>query len=225
MVAISLSLQEGYGQRSTYRQYFPADEGGEYWQLGAFMWWSGWRVFGYIILPVVAILLMPGERVRDYYISFIGFFKHLWIYAVLFLAILPAVIIAAQTEAFYGTYPFYKLANRSSFDFWAWEFFYVIQFLSLEFFFRGFMLHGLRRSMGSMAVFVMLVSYCMIHYGKPFPETMGAIFAGLILGTLAMRTRSIWGGVLIHAGVAVSMDALAIDHCPSAESGLPCKGH
>ncbi len=63
----------------------------------------------------------------------------------------------------------------------------------------------------------------MIHfYGKPFPETIGAIFAGIILGTLAMRTRSIWGGVLIHVGVAMTMDALALQHCPPAESGLPC---
>ena len=35
----------------------------------------------------------------------------------------------------------------------------------------------------------MIVPYCMIHYGKPLPETLGAIGAGLILGTLAMRTQ------------------------------------
>jgi membrane protease YdiL (CAAX protease family) len=53
-------------------------------------------------------------------------------------------------------------------------------------------------------------------------ETFGAIGAGLILGTLAMRTRSIWGGVMIHVGVAWTMDLLAVSQCPSADSGRPC---
>ena len=103
-----------------------------------------------------------------------------------------------------------------------WEAMYAIQFLSLEFFFRGFMLQGLRRAFGSGAIVVMMVPYCMIHYGKPMPETFGAIGAGLILGTLAMRTRSIWGGVMIHVGVAWTMDLLAVSQCPTADSGRPC---
>ena len=52
--------------------------------------------------------------------------------------------------------------------------------------------------------------------------SIGAIFAGLLLGTLAMRTRSIWGGVLIHAGVAISMDVLALRGCPPIGSGEFC---
>ena len=96
------------------------------------------------------------------------------------------------------------------------------QFFGLEFFFRGFILHGLRRALGANAIFVMIVPYCMIHFGKPMPETIGAIGAGLILGTLAMRTRSIWGGVLIHIGVAMTMDVLALRGCPPIGSGRWC---
>ncbi len=69
----------------------------------------------------------------------------------------------------------------------------------------------------------MIVPYCMIHYGKPMPETLGAIGAGLILGTLAMRTKSIWGGVLIHIGVAMTMDVLALQGCPTTP-GTWCGG-
>ena len=135
---------------------------------------------------------------------------------------LPAVIIASHTPSFRHTYPFYRLANRSGFDLWAWEALYAAQFVSLEFFFRGFILQGLRRALGSNAIFVMIVPYCMIHYGKPLPETLGAIGAGLILGTLAMRTKSIWGGVLIHIGVAMTMDVLALHGCPPIGSGHYC---
>jgi len=220
-VCISLTLQEYVGGHDTYNRLFPNDRS-RYWELWGFVWWSGWRVIGYVLLPMLVIVLLPGEHLRDYNISFRGFFKHLWIYVLLFLLVLPAVIQASTTGTFRHTYPFYRLANRSQFDLWAWEGLYAVQFMSLEFFFRGVLLQGLRRALGANAIFVMLVPYCMIHYGKPMAETFGAIGAGLILGTLAMRTKSIWGGVLIHVGVATTMDVLALGGCPPIGSGKFC---
>jgi membrane protease YdiL (CAAX protease family) len=224
VACLSLTLQEYYGERSTFERFYPREPGDEYWTLKSFGWWSGWRVFGYMLLPMLVIACMPGERIRQYHLSTAGFVKKLWIYVALFAAVLPAVWLASKTDSFQHTYPFYKLANRSAADFWIWQVLYWLQFLSLEFFFRGFLLWGLRYTMGSKAIFVMIVPYCMIHYGKPFPETIGAIGAGLILGTLAMRTRSIWGGVLIHVGVAFTMDYFAVGYCPEAGKG-PCGGN
>ena len=79
---------------------------------------------------------------------------------------------------------------------------------------------GLKRALGSHAIFVMCVPYCMIHFHKPVQEVTGAIFAGIILGTLALRTRSIWCGVLIHVSVAWTMDLLALSHT----TGFPGSG-
>ena len=222
-VCVSLTLQEYVGQRDTFEQWFPYDPRNpdKYWHLKGFVWWTGWRVFGYLVLPMLVVMLLPGERLRDYHWSPRGFLKHLWIYVGMFVFILPAVYVASGTKVFLHTYPFYRYANRSWFDLWAWEAMYAVRFLVLEFFFRGFMLHGLRRAFGSGAILVMMVPYCMIHYGKPMPETFGAILAGLILGTVAMRTRSIWGGVMIHVGVAWTMDLFAVTHCPT--NGRPCR--
>lgn len=216
VVAVSLTVQEYIGQRGQYEDWFPYVRGDQYWSLKGYAWWAAWRFIGYVLIPLAVIAALPGERVRDYYVSPRGFVRHLWIYAVMFALILPAVVIASRTEAFRHTYPFYRLASRSSFDLWTWEILYAVQFLSLEFFFRGFLLQGLRRALGANAIFVMIVPYCMIHYGKPMAETLGAVGAGLILGTLAMRTRSIWGGVMIHVGVAWTMDLLAIAQCPAS---------
>jgi membrane protease YdiL (CAAX protease family) len=212
-VAAALTLQEYLGGHDTYERLFPPDSS-TYWELRGFAWWSGWRVTGYVIVPMIVLACLPGQRIVDYHVSLRGFGRHLWIYAAMFAAVLPAVLIASTTNAFRQTYPFYRIANRSYADLAMWEVLYAVQFLSLEFFFRGFILQGLRRALGANAIFVMLVPYCMIHYGKPLPETLGAIGAGLILGTLAMRTRSIWGGVLIHVGVATTMDVLALRGCP-----------
>ncbi|MDB4964181.1 MAG: Abortive infection protein [Myxococcales bacterium] len=219
--AISLTLQEYIGGHDSYMRLFPNTRD-KYWELWGFVWWSGWRVLGYVVLPIVVIAMLPGQRLRDYHISFKNFFQHLWIYAALFACILPAVYLASKTGTFRHTYPFYRMANRSQLDLWTWEGLYAIQFVSLEFFFRGFLLQGLRKVMGANAIFVMIVPYCMIHYGKPMAETVGAIGAGLILGTIAMRTKSIWGGVLIHVGVAVTMDVLALRGCPPMGSGKFC---
>ncbi len=50
----------------------------------------------------------------------------------------------------------------------------------------------------------------MIHFPKLWLEATGAILFGLFLGILALRSRSIWGGFLVHAGVAVSMDVASL---------------
>jgi hypothetical protein len=220
LAALVLVFQEYCGDRPNYDalfgQYAPS---WQYYQLGGFVWWSGAKVIGYLLVPALAIKLMGG-RLSDYGLRVEGFRKHAWIYVALFLAILPVIVIASYTRAFEATYPFYKLAARSWLDFFLWEAMYGASFFALEFFFRGFFLFTLKRTMGAYAIFVMIVPYCMIHFHKPVPEVVGAIFAGIVLGTLAMVTRSIWCGVLIHVSVAWTMDCLAMIHT----YGLPGSG-
>jgi len=87
---------------------------------------------------------------------------------------------------------------------------YGLQFLCLEFFFRGFLLFALARTIGAFSIFVMIVPYAMIHFGKPPAECVGSVIAGVALGTIALRTRSIYGGVFVHCGVAFSMDVFVL---------------
>jgi membrane protease YdiL (CAAX protease family) len=221
--AMSLTVQEYVGSQQTYTQWFPQVRGDQYYELKTYAWWSGWRVLGYVAIPIIAILCMPGERLRDYNLSLKGFWKHLPLYLAMFALFFPVLVAVSKTESFTHTYPFYKKANRSYFDLIAWEIMYVLQFLSLEFFFRGFLLQGVRRQLGVNALFVMIIPYCMIHYGKPLPETIGAILAGILLGTMAMRARSIWGGVIIHVLVAVTMDLLSVfGACPPFGGARSC---
>jgi membrane protease YdiL (CAAX protease family) len=222
-VALSLAGQWYWGDRDTFARIWDRPDNaawlrGDY-ELNSFAWWTLWRFVGFFALPALVVVAMPGEKLSGYGFSFRGFSRHVWIYVGLYLAILPLVVAVSYTPAFRTTYPFYKLANRSTFDLLAWEAMYALQFFSLEFFFRGFMLHGLKRQMGAHAIWVMIVPYTMLHFQKPVLECFGAVFAGLVLGTLALRTRSIWCGVLIHASVAITMDLLALGHCPA---NLPC---
>lgn len=179
----------------------------ELWRL---TFWSLSTCTFYFVLPALFTRLVLGEKLKDYGLSFDGILKHSWIYVALYLIVLPAVVVVAFTESFQKTYPFYSNAYRTFFDLAAWQLIYALQFFSLEFFYRGFMIQGLRARFGFYAIFVSMIPYCMIHFGKPYPETLGAIIAGIALGILAIFTRSIWLGVAIHISVAVSMDLLSL---------------
>lgn len=212
-VAVILTFVEYYGHSGSifyrwFRAAMPSDS--MYAPVFRHVYWSLSCSAAYFVLPVLAILLTPRARIRDYGLSLKGFRQHMWIYVLLFLIVMPAVIVVSYTPPFQRTYPFYHLASRSGMDLTLWWTFYGIQFFCLEFFFRGYILHGLKRSVGVHGILFSAVPYCMIHFGKPMLETLGAIIAGVALGTLSLRTRSIWSGFLIHISVAFSMDVLSM---------------
>lgn len=180
-----------------------------YWQLWQLGYWAVTRIGGYVLVPLMALPLLPGVHLRDLGLSFRGLREHLWLYVVLFCPVLVSVVIVSFRGDFSSYYPFYQHAHGLH-DLLIWEVLYFAQFAALEFFFRGFMIHPLKRCMGAYAIFVMVVPYCMIHFGKPFLECFAAIIAGVVLGTLSLRTKSIWCGAMIHMSVAITMDVAAL---------------
>jgi len=76
-----------------------------------------------------------------------------------------------------------------------------------EFFFRGYLLFGLQRSVGSVAaVIVQAAAFGLLHYGKP--EMIPSFAAGIILGILALRAKSFFPGFVLHWAAAVCFDFL-----------------
>ncbi|HKQ69405.1 MAG TPA: CPBP family intramembrane glutamic endopeptidase [Polyangiaceae bacterium] len=226
MVAIILTLQEYFGGRSTYDdvvrpwlieqeviKHHSAIKLAKYDELYGYMWWAFTRFAGYVLFPFPLYkLIFPSDSLLDMGLRVRGFFAHAWIYGALLLIVLPPVYVVSLSPDFGHYYPFYKSASRSWFDFLLWEGMYFAQFFGLELFFRGIWLGALRRSLGSGAIFAMCVPYCMIHFGKPYLEANGAIIAGIVLGTISMRTKSIYAGFLVHITVALAMDLLALSH-------------
>ncbi len=180
-----------------------------WWELYQFAWWSGWRWLGFFLLPALSLRIM-GQSLRDHGLRSGSISQHLGIYLLCYAAVALGILVVAQSSSFLSYYPFYRYASRSWVDLIAWELLYALQFFSLEFFFRGYWLNACRQRLGSYAIIVTVVPYCMIHFGKPVLETIAAIPAGIVLGTLALKTRSIWGGVVLHIAVAVTMDITAL---------------
>jgi membrane protease YdiL (CAAX protease family) len=183
----------------------------QFWQLSV---WALVAVTGYVVLPVLVVRFLLHERIRDFGLRTRGIAGHAGMYAVLYAIAAPALIVASFGAAFQHRYPFYDLHPAEGLwpYLWAWWALYALQFVALEFFFRGFVVHGLAPRFGYAAVFVMIVPYNMIHYGKPLPEALAAIVGGVVLGTLSLKTKSIWWGAALHISIAATMDVCSLWH-------------
>lgn len=183
-------------------------------ELAGLSFWAGGRVLTYIAIPVLVTWLFLPCRVRDLGVRVRGTLGSAPVYLAMLAVMLPAVWFFSTTDSFQRKYPFYDLLPGEALwpRFYIWELLYAAQFIALEFFFRGFMLHGVKHRFGSGAIYVMMVPYCMIHFNKPLPECFGAIGAGIILGYMSLKTSSIWWGAALHIAVAWTMDALAVMH-------------
>ena len=178
--------------------------------LSGYIWWTLCHLLTFIVLPWLVIRFGFKQSMLDFGWRWNQVGEHWRGYLLLLSPILVFVVLVSFGDDFVNHYPFYRQAGRSWLDFLLWELLYMSQFVFLEFFFRGFMLNALRPAMGANAIWVMCVPYMMIHLPKLALEATGAILFGLFLGILALQSRSIWGGVLVHAGVALSMDIAAL---------------
>jgi membrane protease YdiL (CAAX protease family) len=172
-------------------------------------YWVGCRVSCYFLLPAIAAAAL-GRHPLDCGLRFRGVARHLPPYLSLGGLMLPIVVAVSYLPAFQRYYPFYDHAAQSLRGLLLWEALYAVQFITLEYFYRGFLLFSLERFLGLYAVFVMVIPYCMMHFGKPFVETLASIPAGIVLGILALKTRSIWPGAALHIAVGWTMDLLSL---------------
>ena len=181
-------------------------------ELNQLLIWVMTICFWYTVLPTLAIKFLYRERVRDYGVKLAGWSSGWPLYLVFVAVMVPLVLVMSTTEHFQRAYPFYRSWTPA--DGWPklliWELSYAAQFVALEFFFRGFLVHGLKHRFGIYSLFVMTVPYCMIHFGKPFAECVASIVAGVVLGFMSLKTRSVWLGAALHISVAWGMDSASL---------------
>jgi membrane protease YdiL (CAAX protease family) len=129
---------------------------------------------------------------------------------------LPLIIAASFLPSFLKQYPMYETSRAHLYmeiPEWmtvaGYEIAYALNFVSIEFFFRGFLIIGMIRVLGRGAVLPMACVYCFLHFGKPMGEAISSIFGGYILGIIAYETRGVWGGVIVHVGIAWLMEFVA----------------
>ncbi|MCA9538715.1 MAG: CPBP family intramembrane metalloprotease [Myxococcales bacterium] len=204
-----------YGRRGSYAFWF-----GENPPLGGlrgllpYFFFVAASVLCRVLLPLLTGRLVLGRTPRDYGYTLVGAFKKWWLYLLLVALVLPFVVYASSLPAFLRKYPWCRQAlvdgtlDAQVFALYATAAF--IFYASGEAFWRGYLLLGTARELGKNALFLMVMPYVLGHLGKPLPETLGAVLAGLVLGTLALHHRSFWLGAVCHWLIAMSMDLLAL---------------
>lgn len=143
--------------------------------------------------------------------------KYLRVYGLIYVMLLPMFLLVSFTPQFLDFYPKMHITSYVGALGWErwqliglFELFYANDFIGVEGMFRGALVIGLARWLGPRAVLPMALTYMCIHLGKPDLELCSSVIGGYILGVLAWRTHHLWGGIIIHLGIAMFFEAVGI---------------
>ena len=168
------------------------------------------RVF-VLLIPVFIIWYIKDKAIQPFYGT--KPLDSVRPYLLMLLVTIPLVAIASTQSDFLAVYPKAKLLNNVPMNNWidkwrylVFELCYGFDFVSIEFFFRGFLILSLMRICGMHCIIPVACFYCAIHFGKPMGEAISSFFGGTLLGIIAYNTGSIWGGLIVHLGIAWMME-------------------
>lgn len=128
----------------------------------------------------------------------------------LYALVLPFLVYASRQAPFQQYYPIQKMAEVSLYGFAYFELTYGMYLFCWEFFFRGFLLFGLSRSIGLVSVFVQAGAFGIMHLGKPPAEVLASFLTGIVLGFVALRSKSFLPCFVVHWIAALTFDVLII---------------
>lgn len=134
-------------------------------------------------------------------------------YLIMLLIMVPLIVAASTQSDFLDMYPkskevYTSLAGITNkwFYYLLYELSYGTDFISIELFFRGFLILAFIKVAGKDAILPMACFYCTIHFGKPLGECISSYFGGILLGIVVYNTGTIWGGLVVHLGIAWLME-------------------
>ncbi|GAB4024414.1 MAG: hypothetical protein Fur0010_27700 [Bdellovibrio sp.] len=210
LLTSSMLVFEYFGWQGPFHQHFQAtswyrDLNLNYRNFYAQIWTTGAFFILMVCLPIFVLKFIVKN---DAWLLSKPKLETLKFYNILYFIMLPVLIFISMSPNFYRFYPLYRPVTMS--DWLLFELVYLPQFFAVEFFFRGPLLAFFEKLKEGFGVFFMTLPYALIHIHKPFPEAIGSIFAGIVLGHLALKGKSIWPGVILHMAIALTMDYLGL---------------
>ena len=163
------------------------------------------------LLPLISVKIIFRENLSLYGFT-LGDKKFGLLTSIVFLAaMLITVWFVSGSQTFANTYPQGGPKVKENFViFILYELCILIYMLGWEFFWRGYMLFGLREKFGYYSVFIQMIPFFILHKGKPEIELFSSIFAGLILGVQALRSGSFIYSWILHWLVMFSIDGISV---------------
>jgi len=166
-----------------------------------------------LVVPLVISVSFKKASVLKSLLSFSVSRKNLlWALLAVAVLVVPSAYHASSLQSVVAEYPLPRVLLHDQHllpvYFLGLLFLY---YLPWEFFFRGFLLFGLKDRFGTTAaILIQTISSCLVHIGKPAPEILGSIPFGILFGIIAIRTKNLWIVVLIHAALGIFTDIFVI---------------
>ena len=164
------------------------------------------------VVPVLYVKLVMKRPLSDFGFG-LGDVKWgaKWLIAIPVLVV-PLIYISSKMPDVRSEYPLAKSLLTDQSHLMIYELGYVVfYYIAWEFFFRGFLLFGLKERFGAFsAILIQTISSCLVHIDKPEGEIIGSIFIGVLFGMIALRSRSIWWVFLLHISIGVLTDLFII---------------
>ncbi len=184
------------------------------------------NLIGLFWVPVLSIFFVLREDEAKFGFRTGGSAKLWTVTALLFAGLLVLMVPASRWQVFRDYYPFFRrypefsaaYAGSPGLQFLLKEpvaaayaeASYGMYLFCWEFFFRGYLLMGLARSLGWFAVVVQAAAFGLLHGGKPGIEFLASFPAGLILGVLALNAKSFVPGFVLHWAASLTFDLLVL---------------
>jgi len=164
-----------------------------------------------LLVPIGVVVAMR-RPLRDYGLGLGRVRAGLKLCALCYALYVPCFVVLFLNKGFQEYYAF--VTERYA----TWPQFFLretavmaLLCLRTEFLYRGFLLFGVKRHYGAYAgILVQLIPYVLVHSGKAELEAIGSLPVGLALAYLAVKTESIWYGVLLHGSIALLFNALIL---------------
>lgn len=210
---VLLTIYRYFSEAQDYIAYFP--KLGDNAQGEVYAYLLEYLSFFILMLVIPLLISIAFGKVNELksLLSITGLKKNLlWSLLVIAVIVVPSAYRASMLPSVLAEYPLpvTLMQNQQLLPVYFLGIFFLY-YLPWEFFFRGFLLFGLKDKYGTVpAILIQTISSCLVHIGKPAPEILGSIPFGIIFGIIAIRTKNIWIVVLLHAALGIFTDLFII---------------
>jgi uncharacterized protein len=163
------------------------------------------------LVPVLSIKFIFKKKLSDFGLA-VGDLKFGMITSGIFYFVMLLIVwfVSASPE-FIVTYPQGGEELKRNLQLLViYELCIFVYMLGWEFLWRGYMLFGLFDKLGYYSIFIQMIPFFILHKGKPDIELFASIFAGIILGIQAIRSRSFIYSWILHCSVMLSVDLISV---------------
>ncbi|MEA1959377.1 MAG: CPBP family intramembrane glutamic endopeptidase [Chloroflexota bacterium] len=138
----------------------------------------------------------------------------IWGWHVVVVCTIAAIVLYASSFSS-SLQSYYQEQN---FDLLTYFWTSCISLAAWEFFYRGYLLFGLRERFKEGAILLQTIPFVLMHLGKPELETISTIFTGIIFGYVAYRGKSFWPAFIIHLFINIFFVSLINYRYPLPET-------